>query len=67
VEGGRRRLVDGCAEYTRPLKLKSTRGVPRLRSRQPHADALLEELAEAHWSFMDGYADVMIARGLRVS
>jgi uncharacterized protein len=29
----------------------------------PNADALLEELAEAHWSFMDGYADVMIARG----
>jgi hypothetical protein len=29
----------------------------------PDADALLEELAEAHWSFMDGYADVMIARG----
>ena len=29
----------------------------------PNADALLEELAEAHWTFMDGYADVMIARG----
>ncbi len=26
-------------------------------------EALLEELAEAHWSFMDGYADAMIARG----
>jgi uncharacterized protein YciI len=23
----------------------------------------LEELAEAHWSFMDGYAEAMIARG----
>jgi uncharacterized protein YciI len=26
-------------------------------------EALLEELAEAHWSFMDGYAEAMIARG----
>jgi uncharacterized protein YciI len=25
--------------------------------------ALLEELAEAHWSFMDGYAEAMIAGG----
>jgi uncharacterized protein YciI len=30
---------------------------------EPGNEALLEELAEAHWSFMDGYADVMIARG----
>jgi uncharacterized protein YciI len=30
---------------------------------EPGTEALLEELAEAHWSFMDGYADVMIARG----
>jgi uncharacterized protein YciI len=29
----------------------------------PGTEALLEELAEAHWSFMDGYAEVMIARG----
>jgi uncharacterized protein len=27
------------------------------------AEGLLEEFAEAHWSFMDGYADAMIARG----
>ena len=26
-------------------------------------DPLLEEFAEAHWSFMDAYAEVMIARG----
>ncbi len=26
-------------------------------------DQLLEELAEAHWSFMEEYADAMIARG----
>jgi uncharacterized protein YciI len=30
---------------------------------EPGADALLEEFAEAHWSFMDGYSDRMIARG----
>ena len=30
---------------------------------EPGNEALLEEFAEAHWSFMDGYADVMIARG----
>jgi uncharacterized protein YciI len=29
----------------------------------PGTDALLEEFAEAHWSFMDGYAGRMIARG----
>jgi uncharacterized protein YciI len=29
----------------------------------PGTEALLEEFAEAHWSFMDGYADGMIARG----
>jgi hypothetical protein len=29
----------------------------------PGAGALLEELAEAHWSYMDRFADVMIARG----
>ena len=26
-------------------------------------EALADELAEAHWSFMDGYAEAMIARG----
>ena len=30
---------------------------------KPGAGGILEELAEAHWSFMDGYADAMIARG----
>jgi uncharacterized protein YciI len=30
---------------------------------EPGAEALLDEFAEAHWSFMDGYGDVMIARG----
>jgi uncharacterized protein YciI len=30
---------------------------------QPGRAALRGELAEAHWSFMDGYADAMIARG----
>ena len=30
---------------------------------RPGTQALLEELAEAHWSFMDGYAEQMIARG----
>ena len=30
---------------------------------RPGADPLLEEHAEAHWSFMDRYADTMIARG----
>jgi uncharacterized protein YciI len=29
----------------------------------PGTEALLEEFAEAHWSFVDRYADVMIARG----
>lgn len=30
---------------------------------RPATDRLLEEFAEAHWSFMDGFADAMIARG----
>jgi len=30
---------------------------------KPGGQALREELAEAHWSFMDGYAGAMIARG----
>jgi uncharacterized protein YciI len=30
---------------------------------RPGTEALLEEFAEAHWSFMDGYAEAMIARG----
>jgi uncharacterized protein YciI len=30
---------------------------------RPGTEALLEELAEAHWSFMDRYAPAMIARG----
>ena len=30
---------------------------------RPGTEALAEELAEAHWSFMDGYADAMLARG----
>ena len=30
---------------------------------RPGTEALLEELAEAHWSFMDGYAEAMLARG----
>jgi uncharacterized protein len=30
---------------------------------RPGTEALLEELAEAHWSFMDGYGEAMIARG----
>ena len=30
---------------------------------EPGTEALLEEHAEAHWTFMDGYADAMIARG----
>jgi len=29
----------------------------------PGVEPLLEDLAEAHWKFMDGYADAMIARG----
>jgi uncharacterized protein YciI len=29
----------------------------------PGTELLLEKLAHAHWSFMDGYADAMIARG----
>ena len=32
---------------------------------RPETEALSEELAEAHWSFMDGYAEQMIARGRR--
>jgi uncharacterized protein YciI len=30
---------------------------------RPGTEELLEEFAEAHWSFMDGYADAMITRG----
>jgi uncharacterized protein len=30
---------------------------------RPGTEALLEELTEAHWSFMDRYAPAMIARG----
>jgi hypothetical protein len=30
---------------------------------KPGSQALREELAEDHWSFMDGYAEAMIARG----
>lgn len=30
---------------------------------KPGTEPLLEEFAEAHWAFMDAYADVMIARG----
>jgi uncharacterized protein YciI len=30
---------------------------------RPGTEDLLDEFAEAHWSFMDGYADAMIARG----
>jgi uncharacterized protein YciI len=30
---------------------------------RPGTEALLEELVEAHWWFMDGYAAAMIARG----
>ena len=30
---------------------------------RPGTEALLEELAEAHWSFMDDYAQAIIARG----
>jgi uncharacterized protein len=30
---------------------------------RPGTAALREELGETHWSFMDGYADAMIARG----
>ena len=30
---------------------------------RPGTEALVDELAEAHWSFMDGYAAAMIARG----
>jgi uncharacterized protein YciI len=30
---------------------------------EPESEALLKEFAEAHWSFIDGYADRMIARG----
>jgi uncharacterized protein YciI len=30
---------------------------------KPGTGALRDEVGEAHWSFMDGYADAMIARG----
>jgi uncharacterized protein YciI len=30
---------------------------------RPGSAALRDELLEAHWSYMDGYADAMIARG----
>ena len=30
---------------------------------KPSRARLREELAEAHWSYMDGFADAMIARG----
>ena len=30
---------------------------------RPGTEALADELAEAHWSFMDGYAEQMLARG----
>jgi len=30
---------------------------------RPGTEALAEQLAEAHWAFMDGYAGAMIARG----
>ena len=30
---------------------------------RPRAGTLAESLIEAHWSYMDGYADAMIARG----
>ena len=30
---------------------------------RPGTEALAEALAEAHWSFMDGYAEAMLARG----
>jgi hypothetical protein len=30
---------------------------------RPGTEALADALAEAHWSFMDGYAAAMIARG----
>jgi uncharacterized protein YciI len=30
---------------------------------KPGSQALWEQVTEAHWSFMDGYADAMIARG----
>jgi uncharacterized protein len=30
---------------------------------RPGSEALAEELAEAHWSYMDDYAEMMIARG----
>jgi uncharacterized protein YciI len=32
---------------------------------RPGTEELLAELGEAHWSFMDGYADALIARGRR--
>jgi uncharacterized protein len=30
---------------------------------RPGTEELADELAEAHWSFMDGYAEAMVARG----
>ena len=30
---------------------------------RPDSDALRDELVEAHWSYMDGFADELIARG----
>lgn len=30
---------------------------------KPDTAALLDRLCEAHWSFMDGYADRLLARG----
>jgi hypothetical protein len=32
---------------------------------RPGTEALVEELAEAHWSFMDGDGGAMLARGRR--
>jgi uncharacterized protein YciI len=34
---------------------------------KPGTEATLERLTEAHWSFMDGYADRLIARGPTLS
>jgi uncharacterized protein YciI len=34
---------------------------------RPGTEALADELAEAHWSFMDGYAAAMLARGPTLS
>ncbi len=30
---------------------------------EPGRDEVRAEITEAHWSYMDGYADAMIARG----